>query len=126
MQAEAMITGADPEWLALLKIEVAKDGQSVSSVAARIGMPRPSLSLLVNDTYPARLDKVGNKYAAKVLALLKDQLHCPHLRKGISLETCRHHAGRPMSTNNPERMSQFMACRACPQNPISKPEGTTK
>lgn len=126
MQSDPMNAGSDPEWLALLKAEVAKEGQSVSSVAARIGMPRPSLSLLVNGTYPARLDKVGIKYAAKVLGLLKDQLHCPHLRKGISRETCRHHAGRLMSTSNPERMSQFTACRVCPQNPISKPEGTTK
>jgi hypothetical protein len=123
MPTDPLKINGDPEWLALLKLEVAKNGQSVSSVAARIGMPRPSLSLLVNGTYPARLDRVGNKYATKVLRLLKDELHCPHLQRGISFETCRHHAGRLMSTSNPTRVSQYVACRACPQNPISKPEG---
>lgn len=124
MRTDPLKAGPDPEWLDLLKAEVAKDGQSVSSVAERIGMPRPSLSLLVNDTYPARIDKVGAKYAAKVLSMFRSEVLCPHLGVGISLEQCRRHAGRPMSTSNPERARQSTACRACPQNP--KPEGTTK
>lgn len=50
MQTAEVAPPTDPEWIALLKAEVSKEGQSVSSVAAQIGMPRPSLSLLINGT----------------------------------------------------------------------------
>lgn len=112
---------AEPEWLALLRHEVAKRG-SIAAVAAEIGMPRPSLSMLLSGTYPAKLDKVTRKYARKVFARYRDQVRCPHLRRGIGAAECRAFAAAPMSTSNPEKLRHWRACNACPQNPLKPGE----
>jgi len=126
MQDQAMTPDDPLDWIALLKAEVAKEGKSVSSVARKIDMPRPSLSMLLNDAYPGGLTSVTGKFRGKVLGLYRDQLHCPHIGSAISAEQCRHHAGRPISTSNPERFRQHNACRVCPQNPIQTAENGIK
>lgn len=126
MRARPLIRLEDPEWLALLRGEVAKPGKSISAVAAEIGMARSSHSMLLSGNYPARIDKVSAKYAARVLRLYRNRVHCPHVHRGIAMDACRAHAAAPMSTSSPEKLRQFMACRNCPQNPtkIANP-GTT-
>ena len=126
MQTEPLNTVDPLDWIAILRAEVAKDGKSVSSVAREIHMPRPSLSMLLNDTYPAGLDKVNGKFRKKVLGLYRAQLHCPHLNEGISQKDCKHHASRPNSSGNPIRIRQHNACRVCPQNPIQTAENGIK
>lgn len=116
MPPAALMQLPDLEWISLLRDEVEK-GRSVAAVARDVGIPRPSLSMLLAGTYPAGLDKVSRKYAAKVIALFRSQVLCPHQRKGISSGDCRALASAPMSTSNPDRLSQFIACRKCPQNP---------
>ena len=108
-----------PDWLSLLRAEVSKPGKSVTSVAAEIGMPRPSLSLLLNGKYPAGIDKKAAKFESKVLHLYTDQLVCPHLGSAIGRDVCNSFASRPMTTSSPEKLRQFMACRDCTQNPNS-------
>lgn len=109
----------DLEWISLLRAEVSK-GRSVAAVARDVGIPRPSLSMLLAGTYPAGLDKVSAKHAAKVISLFRGQVLCPHQRKGISGDDCRALANAPMSTSNPDRLSQYVACRKCPLNPITQ------
>ncbi|WP_322991055.1 MarR family transcriptional regulator, partial [Hoeflea sp.] len=93
-------------------------GKSVSAIAREIDMARPSLSMLLNNTYPAQsLDLVTRKHAAKVVKLYRDQVLCPHLKRGISTDECQAHAFAPMSTSNPEKLQQWQACRCCPLNP---------
>lgn len=112
----------DPEWVQLLRAEINK-GRSIAAVAADIGMPRPSLSMLISGTYPARLDKVSTKYAARVVSLFRGQVLCPHLRQGIGAEVCKANAAAPMSMSSPEKLQFWAACRACPQNPTNpKPQ----
>ena len=41
----------EPEWITLLREQQAK-GKSVSQIARETGMKRPSLSMLLNGTYP--------------------------------------------------------------------------
>lgn len=107
----------DPEWIDLLRQEVGK-GRTITAVADSIGMKRCSLSLLLSGGYPARLDKVSSKYAAKVVALYKDQVLCPHLNSGISREACRAFAGAPMSISDPNKLRHHRACARCPLNPL--------
>lgn len=110
---------ADPEWLDLLKAQRAK-GKSVSQIARETGMARASLSMLLSGTYPAQsLDLVSKKHGSHVLQIYRDQVLCPHLRRGIPIETCRANAEAPMSTSNPEKLQQWRACRRCPLNPCS-------
>ncbi|WP_211365116.1 helix-turn-helix domain-containing protein [Rhodovulum strictum] len=113
-----MIEIPDPEWIELLRAEIDK-GRSIAEVAREIGMARPSLSMLLAGTYPARIDKVTAKYGAKVTALYRNRVLCPFLRQGIPAEECRAHASAPMSTSNPERLRHWAACRACPMNPFA-------
>lgn len=114
----------DPEWIELLRAEVAK-GRSKTDVAREIGMPRPSLSLLLSGNYPARLDRKTRNFAAKVVSIYKDQVLCPHLRAGISREECRAFAAAPMSISDPNKLRHHRACARCALNPL-KPNDEVK
>lgn len=107
----------DPEWLVLLRQEQGK-GKSVSQIARETGMARPSVSMLLSGTYPARsLDLVTRKFGAQVIKLYRDQILCPHLRRGLGLAECQAFAAAPMSVSNPEKLKHWRACRDCPQRP---------
>lgn len=109
----------DPEWLELLRNEIGK-GRSIAAVARDIGMARPSLSMLLSGTYPARLDKVGKKFGPQIVRKFAGQVLCPHMRRGIGREECESFARQPMSTSNPEKLRHWSACRRCPLNPVMK------
>ena len=112
----------EPEWITLLREQQAK-GKSVSQIARETGMKRPSLSMLLNGTYPAQsLDLVTRKHGARVVQLYRDQVLCPHLRRGIGAEECRSFAAAPMSTSNPEKLRHWEACRRCPLQPKGEPK----
>lgn len=109
----------EPEWLSVLKAERAK-GKSVSEIARDCGMARPSVSMLLAGTYPARsLDLVERKHGAAIVKAFRDRVLCPHLRRGIAAEECRAHAMAPMSISNIARMRHLEACRRCPLNPTA-------
>lgn len=114
----------DLEWIALLRKQV-QNGKSISQIARETGMARPSVSMLLSGTYPAQsLDLVTAKHGARVFALYRDQVLCPHQRKGLAPDRCRDLAAAPMSTSDPEQIAQCRACRRCPLNPL-KMEGAT-
>ncbi len=106
------------EWIQLLRAQVAK-GKSISQIARETEMARPSVSMLLSGSYPAQsLDLVTAKHAARVYALYRDQVLCPFLRRGLSPDACRTLAAAPMSTSDPEQISQYRACRRCQHNPL--------
>lgn len=108
----------DPEWLTLL-LEQREKGKTVTQIANETGMARPSVSMLLNGTYPAKsLDLVTRKHGADVVKLYRDQVLCPHQRCSISVEACKELAGALMSTSNPDRLSQYFACQKCALNPL--------
>lgn len=105
----------EPEWLILLRQEQAK-GKSVSQIARETGMARPSVSMLLSGTYPARsLDLVTRKFGAAVVKLYRDQVLCPHLHRGIAATECAAFACAPMSTSNPDKLRHWRACQRCDQ-----------
>ncbi|MFB2531006.1 hypothetical protein ACEYYA_02445 [Paracoccus sp. p3-h83] len=112
----------EPEWVALLRAEQAK-GKSISQIARETGMARPSVSMLLSGKYPAQsLDLATRKHGARIVHLYRNQVLCPHLRTGISAETCATYARAPMSTSNPEKLRHWQACRRC----LLNPEGASK
>lgn len=116
----SLIALQELEWISLLRAERSK-GKSISQIAREIGMARPSVSMLISGTYPARsLDLVTRKHGADVMRLYRDQMMCPHLNCGISPERCRELASAPQSTSSPEKMRQWVACRRCPLNPTKQ------
>ena len=113
----------EPEWVTLLRTERER-GKTVSQIARETGMARPSVSMLLNGTYPAQsLDLATRKHGARIVRIYRDQVLCPHLQRGIGAGECRNFAMAPMSTSSPEKLSQWRACRRCPLNPIT---GETK
>lgn len=112
----------EPEWLTLLKAE-RESGKSVSQIAREVQMARPSVSMLIAGTYPAQsLDLVAKKHGAKIVKLYRNEVLCPHLRRGLSSEQCQDFASRPMSISNPDRLAHWDACRNCPRNPLKETE----
>jgi hypothetical protein len=126
MRQARLMSLPDPEWVDLLKAEVAKPGASIASVAREIDMSRPSLSMLLAGSYPARIDKVSAKYGAKVMARYRSQVLCPHQKKGISVGECCAHASGPMPMNNHDELRQWAACQRCAQNTITPQTGDLK
>lgn len=109
----------EPEWITLLRAERA-GGKSVSKIARETGLARSSLSQLLSGTYPARsLDHATRKNAARIIRLYRNQVLCPHLRRGLGSQQCRDLASAPMSTSRPEKLRQWQACRHCPLNPLA-------
>lgn len=110
----------EPEWLALLRAQVAK-GRTISEVSRESGIARSSLSMLIAGTYPAQsLDLVTRKHGTRIMKLYRDQVLCPHQRRGIGADRCRELAETPMSTSNPEKLAQWRACRRCSFNPVAE------
>jgi hypothetical protein len=108
----------DPEWLTLLRAQ-REEGKSVSQIARETGMKRPSVSMLLNGTYPAKsLNLVTRKHGARIVQLYRNKVACPHQRVSISNEECRRLAGAPMSTSHPDKLAQWGACRKCDLNPL--------
>ena len=110
------------EWVTLLKDQLRK-GKSISQIARETGMARPSVSMLLSGTYPAQsLDLVTRKHGARIVRIYRDQVLCPHLRRGIGAAECASYASAPMSTSNPEKLSHWRSCRRCHLNPNPKPK----
>ncbi|MFN3314326.1 MAG: hypothetical protein ACK46Q_12785 [Hyphomonas sp.] len=117
MQPSLKIELDVPEWLGLLQSERDR-GKSVSTIARETGMARASVSMLLSGTYPARsLDLVTRKHGARIVKLYRNQVLCPHLRRGIGAAECEAFAAAPMSTSNPEKLKHWRCCRQCPLNP---------
>ena len=110
------------EWVALCRAEVGK-GKSISQVARETGIARSSLSMLLSGSYPAdSLDVASRRHAARVVQLYRDQVLCPHLKRGIGADACRSFAAMPMSTSSPENLKHWRACRRCPLNSLNQKE----
>ena len=105
------------EWVTLLKDQLRK-GKSISQIARETGMARPSVSMLLSGTYPAQsLDLVTRKHGARIVRIYRDQVLCPHLRRGIGAAECASYAAAPMSTSSPEKLAHWRSCRRCHLNP---------
>ncbi len=76
----------DPEWIELLKAELAK-GRSVVALARECGIARSSLSMLLSGSYPAQsLDLVTRKHAARIIRQYRDQVNGGTLSFGQGLK----------------------------------------
>lgn len=122
MQPALNLDLPEPEWIGLLRAEQSK-GKSIAQIARECGMKRPSVSMILAGTYPARsLDLVTCKHGARIVQIYRDATLCPHLHRAIPADECRAHAAAPMTASIPEKLRHWRACRRCPVNPL-KPEG---
>lgn len=105
------VSADDPDWLAALRAVAAEHGNA--EAGRRIGMARPSVSLVLAGKYPAGLDKV----AAKVRAKLLDSVQCPAFGQDVPLARCHAQAARPFSAASSRAAALWRACQSCPHKP---------
>ena len=79
------------DWLTLLSEAV--NASSRSAVARELGVSRPSVSLLLNGSYPGKTDRM----AARVIARYA-RMDCPHTGKSVTPEHCRKFTGQVPSS----------------------------
>lgn len=106
MRLSPYIPPAVPEWRQLL--DRAIDASSIQAVADRLDLSRTTLSLVANDKYPARTDKI----AARVMDVL-GRIECPYLGVEITREQCREFHGCRAPTSSPREMRHWRACQGC-------------
>lgn len=95
-----------PKWRRLLQaaVEVA----SITDVAAKIGLSRTAISLVMGGKYPAKTDKI----AARVLDVY-DRIVCPHSGDEITHIACRALSTSSVPTSSPQAMRHWRACQSC-------------
>ncbi len=96
-------------WMTLLKQAV--DSSTVTQVALELDISRTALSLVLNDKYPAKTDKI----AEKVLSVY-GKVICPFLGEQITLQICKKHHSGSVPTSSPRAMKHWRACQACQYN----------
>lgn len=104
----------DPDWLAALRAVAALHG--IAEAGRRIGMSRPSVSLVLAGKYPAGLGKV----AAKVRVKLLDSVNCPAFGQDIPTARCHAQAARPFSAASSRAAALWRACQVCPNKPTEE------
>ncbi|SDH90088.1 helix-turn-helix domain-containing protein [Roseospirillum parvum] len=107
-----MTDGADHDWLALLRADVARSG-SIAATARRLGISRPAVSGVLHGTYRAGTHQIRER----VLGMLA--VHpCPALAgQEISGTDCAARAARAMPTSSAAALRAWAACRTCPRHP---------
>lgn len=94
-------------WLDLLRAEVEKTSRK--AVAARLGVSRTAISLVMSGKYGAKTDNI----AALVMEVL-GVIACPYLGKEITRRECHEHAGRAIPTSSPRAVRHWKTCQTCP------------
>lgn len=99
------------DWFNGLLREVA--ATSITAVAAKLGIKRPTLSLLVNGSGlygsgKAKPDAIELRFRQQF-----EQLNCPHTGKKVGVAHCREMALRRPPTHNPLLLMQWQACQEC-------------
>lgn len=95
-------------WQKLLNQAV--DAASITQVAARIGISRTALSLVIGGKYPAKTDRI----AVRVMDVY-GRVTCPFLGTEITQAECRSHRGSAVPTSSPRAMQHWRACQTCTQ-----------
>lgn len=96
-------------WLDLLTEAVNKS--SKQAVADDLGVSRTTISLVMNDNYPASTDKIEEK-----VINFYGRLDCPHTGEQITIADCKQHHTSAAPTSSPRAMRLWRACQVCPNN----------
>ncbi|MBL8976749.1 MAG: hypothetical protein JNK56_39485 [Myxococcales bacterium] len=101
----------DDETLALLKAGVEREG-SIAAAASRLDYGRTSVSQALGRRYPG-----DTRHMAQAIRDTFGARHdCPALDRPVTPGECRAIAARPLSTQSPQAVRQWRACRACPRH----------
>ncbi len=90
---------------------------SVTAVAAKMGVARSSLSVLVNGIGAYGSGKACTYNMEKRYRQAFEQIACPHTGSVIGMTVCRDMALRAAPSHNPIQMMHWQACQSCPNKP---------
>lgn len=94
-------------WRQILEDAVA--GSSVTAAAARLGVSRTSVSLLLNGKYPGNTERM----AARVMEVYGPMRDCPVYGGKVNDAICTERKAQPMPTSSPWALRRWRECRAC-------------
>ena len=92
----------------LEKLKAVVSESNVTHVAARLDIPRCTLSLVVNDKYPANPKNILAKFES-----VYSGVQCPHLQADLTRQQCREYATKSRPSN-PLGLQHWRACQNCP------------
>mgnify|MGYP000848236866 CR=1 FL=1 len=96
-------------WFELMRQAVT--ASSKQQVALDLGVSRTTISLIMNDKYPAKTDHI----AQKVMEVY-GRIACPHLSVDITQAQCTENRTRTAPTSSPREMKFWRACQTCKHN----------
>lgn len=97
------------------------------AVAERLGVSRPTLSVLVNGLGEygnggAKTDRFEMRYRQAF-----EQIPCPHTGETVGIQHCRGKALQHPPTHNPLQLNHWKACQDCQYKPMPlDPKGAPK
>lgn len=102
----------------LLKAAVEHEG-SMSKVGTKIGYSKATISLILQDKYPADREKLDSKVREVYGFLLEREVLCPALRDTIHFEVCKRYVDA-VKANKPINGPMFEivkdTCLFCPNS----------
>lgn len=95
----------EPDWIAALRLECQRTSQN--RAAKRLGISAATISLVLNNRYPADTASLEARIRGE---LLSETVECPVLGE-ISRRVCCDEQAKPFAATNPIRVALYRACR---------------
>lgn len=100
-----------PLFVRLLAAEVGASNRT--KTAARIGMSRTAVSLILSNKYPSPRTIGVERRVMEVLG----RIECVAVGDVLTIEQCQGYREKAPPTHNPQAMQHWRACQQCPMNP---------
>lgn len=94
-------------WRQILDDAVA--GSSVTAVAARLGVSRTSVSLLMSGKYPGGTERME----ARIVEVYGPMRACPVYGGKVNDGICAERKAAPMPTSSPYALRRWRECKTC-------------
>lgn len=92
----------------LIRLQAEIEKANISQVAAKLGMPRCTISLVAREKYPANPENILKRFEA-----VYGGVHCPFLDGDITRDDCNGYANRARPSN-PIGLQHWRTCQQCP------------
>lgn len=94
------------QWMTLLREAVQSSNRT--QVAAKLGISRTAVSLVLSGKYPAGTSKIETR----VMEIF-GRITCPFLEREITTTDCATHRNRDVPSGSPMAVRHWRACQTC-------------
>lgn len=92
----------------LQRLKQAVADSNITQVADKMGIPRCTLSLVVNDKYPASPQKILDKFER-----IFGGVNCPYIGKKLTHQECDQRSTAPRPFGGAAKLNWWEACQTC-------------